>query len=83
MKSANFFCFCFILYKEKMLSDKKPQLKVEIEDGRSLVLKILKYCYIVVFLFHSYQVTAVSLCLLFKPLTLYIFSNKKRIIKGK
>ena len=36
MKSANFlFCFCFILYKEKMLIDKQ-QLKVEIEDGREV-----------------------------------------------
>ena len=33
MKSANFFCFCFILYKEKMFRD-KAKLKVEIEDGR-------------------------------------------------
>ena len=41
-----FVCFCFIVYKEKMLTAKtllinkvfgsqiKPQLKVEVEDGR-------------------------------------------------
>jgi len=34
MKSAKKFCSCFILYKEKMLMKIKPQLKVEIEDGR-------------------------------------------------
>ena len=34
IKSTNFFvCFCFILYKEKMLRD-KATTKVEIEDGR-------------------------------------------------
>jgi len=34
MKSANFFSFRFILYKEKMLTDIKPKLKVEIADWR-------------------------------------------------
>ena len=34
MKSANFcFVYVLILYKEKMPKD-KPQIKVEIEDGR-------------------------------------------------
>ena len=33
MKSATFFCFCFILYK-RGCSQIKPQLKVEIEYGR-------------------------------------------------
>ena len=32
MKSANFFCFCFIT--KRRCSEIKPQLKVEIEDGR-------------------------------------------------
>ena len=37
-ESANFFCYCFILYKEKMLTE------VELEDGRpkSLGLYIKK-----------------------------------------
>ena len=38
IESANFFCYCFILYKEKMLTE------VELEDGRpkSLGLYIKK-----------------------------------------
>ena len=35
IKSANFFvCYCFKFYKEKMLTDRADQLKVEIDDGR-------------------------------------------------
>ena len=41
MKSAKNFCSCFILYKEKMLMKIKPQLKVEIEDGREAPYKSL------------------------------------------
>ena len=35
MKSANFFCLCFILDKKKMLTD-KATIKIEIEDGREV-----------------------------------------------
>ena len=40
MKSANLFCFCFILIKEKMLRD-KPKLKVE--NGHFFALRAYFY----------------------------------------
>ena len=33
-KFANYFCYCFLLHREKMLTQIEPQLKVKIEDGR-------------------------------------------------
>ena len=33
LNSQTFFLFCFILYKEKMLTD-RATIKVEIDDGR-------------------------------------------------
>ena len=40
--SWTLFCYCFILYKEKMLTDIEPQFKVKIEDGREAPLNPVK-----------------------------------------
>ena len=34
LNPQTFFCFCFILYKEKMLTDKATIKSLKIEDGR-------------------------------------------------
>ena len=39
-KSANLVCYCFMLYKEKMLTDKGAQLIIEMETSFKNVQRV-------------------------------------------